>query len=206
MIIEDLKNILGEQLTCDKVIIDKDNTTFISNNEKKDFPEIIASIKAKIENPETAETDKIFYKKRLASYTGGVCTIKVGGYSKLEIQEKVDRVEDAVCATQAALEGGILPGGGTALYFAYNDLYEKLGCLHNCLLVPIMILSGSLEEFKELSIGEFWEGVNFKTGKMCDMYEEGIIDPFLVTKTSLENAVNSASLILTNGCSILKND
>lgn len=207
MIIEDLKNILGEQLTCNKVIIDKNNTTFISNNEKKEFPEIIANIKAKIENPETAETDKIFYKKRLASYTGGVCTIKVGGYSKLEIQEKVDRVEDAVCATQAALEGGILPGGGTSLYLAYNDLYEKLHCLKQALIVPIKTLAvEELWDLVDTHVREFWKGINFKTGEVCDMYEEGIIDPFLVTKTSLENAVNSASLILTNGCSILKND
>lgn len=207
LILEDLKNIVGDDLICSKIIVDKETTTFINDKERREFPEIIASIKAKIENPDTAETDKIFYKKRLASYTGGVCTIKVGGFSKLEIQEKVDRIEDAVCATQAALEGGILPGGGTSLYLAYNDLYEKLHCLKQALIVPIKTLAvEELWDLVDTHVREFWKGINFKTGEVCDMYEEGIIDPFLVTKTSLENAVNSASLILTNGCSILKNE
>lgn len=140
-----------------------------------------------------------FQRKRLANYIGGIATIFVGGYSQVEIQEKKDRLEDAICAVRAAMTDGILPGGGFSLLRAAKLL--ELKYLSQVLVMPNLILSDNKEN--NVNIFNFWEGKDYKTGQVGDMYEMGIVDPFLVTKIALENAVSVASLILTNGCTIL---
>jgi chaperonin GroEL len=126
----------------------------------------------------------------------------VGGYSKVEITEKKDRIEDAIAAVRAALDGGLLPGGGFALYQAAKHL--DLCYLKSIITTPLMILmENSNVDVPDYVIINEWDGFDFKNKVHGDMYEMGIVDPFLVTKTALENAVSAASLILTNGCTIL---
>lgn len=202
IMIDDIKEMLGETMTCQKVIITKDDTTFIGCQDI-DHSQTIQTIELKL-NSELTEPEQKFYAKRLANFKGGVCTIKVGGYSEVEIKEKKDRVEDAVCATRAALLGGILPGGGFALAHAENSLDLKY---KDIITTPINILynnSGITEDYNISN--DFWQGINFKTGEHGNMYEMGIVDPFLVTKTALENATSAATLILTNGCAIIKTE
>jgi chaperonin GroEL len=198
--IGDMKQILGPTSICQKVVVTKDTTTFIGCQSDCDFNETIQGIENIIQRGNLSEPELLFQNKRLANFAGGICTIKVGGFSEVEIKEKKDRIEDAICATKAALEGGVLPGGGKALYMAseLNDLHFK-----NYLKEPMRILLKHKDLFP-VNVTDFWVGCNIKTNTpLANLYEEGVIDPFLVTKTALENAVSAASLILTNGCSII---
>lgn len=203
IILDDVKSILGDKLVCDKIEVSKDNTVLIGGDSvKEDVDKKIEDIRRKLNSKSLSEFEVLFHKKRLANLNGGIATILIGGYSRVEIIEKKDRVEDAVAAVKAALDGGVLPGGGVSLY--RSCLKINLKYLKNVVNVPINILSenaGVLDNWMDVS--NDWEGTNFKTLEKGDMYEMGIIDPFLVTKTALTNAVSAASLILTNGCSIL---
>ena len=200
----DIKNILGETMYCDKVIITKDTTTFIGCHSEKDNSNIVKEIENKISNGNLSEQEFQFHSKRLANYAGGICTIKVGGFSEVEIKEKKDRVEDAICATKAALEGGVLPGGGIALLKAYNNVGIPVP---TCFKAPFeTLVKNSGLQVAPIVTSDFWNGYDFKNNKHGDMYELGVIDPFLVVKTALENAVSAASLLLTNECLIIKMD
>jgi len=203
-LLNDIENILGEDMFCDKVIVSKDTTTIIggrSNQEAIDLE--IENLKETVSSKTLSEFEINFAKKRLANYIGGIATIHVGGYSQVEIQEKKDRLDDAICAVKAAMSEGILPGGGIALYNASS--ISTLKYLKQVLVTPFNLLLASSEINKPLVWGTHWSGVNFKTQQVGDMYEMGIVDPFLVTKIALENAVSVASLILTNGCAIITN-
>lgn len=200
IVLDDIKSIIGTKMICDKVEISKDNTILIGGNSiKEEVNKKIEDIRRKLNSKSLSEFEVIFHKKRLANLAGGIATILVGGYSKVEIIEKKDRIEDAIAAVKAALDGGILPGGGISLLKA-----SKLNLKY---LNPIITTP-----FNELCINSNvliippendWDGYDFKNQQYGNMYEMGIIDPFLVTKTALTNAVSAASLILTNGCSIL---
>lgn len=199
MIMEDVKILLGEDLHCDKVIITQDNTTFIGyNSNKEKLDSRIESIRNIINEGSVSEYEMEFHKKRLANFTSGIATIHVGGYSQVEIKEKKDRVEDAVMATRAALNSGILPGSGSI----WRVPKKVAGGLYDILQIPFNLLS----EEESLNVDNiFWNGYNFKTGKYGDLYEMGIVEPFSVTENCLLNAVSTASLILTCDCLILKN-
>lgn len=204
IMINDIKNVLGESMYCDKVIITKDNTTFIGCHSNIDNTKIITEIENKINNGNLSEQEIQFHSKRLANYAGGICTIKVGGFSEVEIKEKKDRVEDAICATKAALEGGVLPGGGIALLKAYNNIKAPIPV---CFKAPFeTLVKNSGLQFAPIINNDFWDGYDFKNNKHGNMYELGVIDPFLVVKTALENAISAASLLLTNECLIIKMD
>lgn len=196
--IEDLRILLGESMTCQKVIISQDNTTFIgTEGDPEKIKNRIASIRSVIEEGKVTEMEMNFHKKRLANFTSGIATIYVGGYSEVEIKERKDRVEDSVMATQAALESGILPGSGSI----WRVPSSVSGKLYDVLQIPFKLLS----QGKDLNVDDiFWNGYNFKSGEYGDLYEMGIIEPFAVTEHSLLNAVNTASLILTCDCLILK--
>ena len=203
IMIGDMQNILGSSMKCKKVVVTKDTTTFIGCNSDTDLTSVIESIEHKLQNNELSEPELLFHSKRLANYAGGICTIKVGGFSEVEIKEKKDRIEDAICATKAALTGGVLPGGGKALFEASHipGLSYK-----TYLNTPQNIITKSIQSLVEERYShpyKIWDGWNIKTKEFVDLYENGVIDPFLVTKTALENAVSAASLILTNGCSII---
>lgn len=205
--LSDIKDILGESNTCQKVIITKETTTFIGcNSNKQSITKKVEDIKKLIKEDCLEKFDLDFHKKRLANFTSGIATIYVGGYSKVEIKERKDRIEDAICATKAALDEGILPGGGFALLRAADNL--KLDYLSQVLRTPVLLLRKNSDNDILLNYDktDFWKGQDFKNNTEGDLYDMGIVDPFLVTKTALENAVSTASLILTCECSILNMD
>lgn len=125
----------------------------------------------------------------MANLNGGIATIMVGGYSKVEIIEKKDRVEDAIAAVKAALDGGILPGGGISLL---RSSKLNLKYLWKITCKPFDELCYNSNVNLTTVNKDDWQGFNFKTMQHGDMYEMGIIDPFLVTKTALTNAVSAA--------------
>lgn len=196
-LLEDLRLLLGDTMCCDKVVIDQNTTTFIGtegNTEK--IKERIEQIRQIVEEGKVSELEMNFHKKRLANFTSGIATIYVGGYSEVEVKERKDRVEDAVMATQAALDKGILPGSG----FISRVPKEVAGKLYSVLQIPYQLLSNG----KPIADCDYWEGFNFKTGEFGNLYDMGVIEPFAVTENCLLNAVSTASLILTCDCLILK--
>jgi chaperonin GroEL len=156
---------------------------------------------------ETQPTEKEFLKERIANLGGGVGVIKVGANSDIEQKEKKDRVDDAVCAVRAALEEGILPGGGVALKdIAANLVVDNKGTeiLQMAMLSPmIKILSNAgidvdgTDFDKNKQLAQEGIGVNVATGAYCHMMSVGIIDPTKVTKEALKNAVSVATTLLS---------
>jgi chaperonin GroEL len=156
---------------------------------------------------ETQPTEKEFLKERIANLGGGVGVIKVGANSDIEQKEKKDRVDDAVCAVRAALEEGILPGGGVALKdIAANLVVDNKGTeiLQMAMLSPmIKILSNAgidvdgTDFDKNKQLAQEGIGVNVATGAYCHMMSVGIIDPTKVVRTALQDAASVASLLIT---------
>lgn len=150
---------------------------------------------------ETSEIEKVFLKERIASLGGGVAVIKVGANSDIEQKEKKDRVDDAVCAVRAALEEGILPGGGVALKdIAAKMQIENKGemILKVAMLAPMSkILSNAGLEMDGNILTKEGVGVNVSNGAMCHMMSVGIIDPTKVTKEAIKNAVSVATTLLS---------
>ena len=185
ILLNDIRALLGDSSECKKVIITKANTTFIGCNSNKDkVADIVTNIRQVISEQALPEYDLNFYRQRLANFTAGLATIYVGGYSQAEIRERYDRIEDAVCATQAALKEGIVPGGGTAFRYALKEFDDSVKEL-----VEVFSKVQDILETRNLTVD--------------DMFERKVIEPFLVTKTVIENAVSTAVLILTANVAIL---
>ena len=187
IMLQDMRALLGSTSCCKKVIITKNNTTFLGCNSDVDkVKERVQNIRELLSEGNLNEYDLSFHKKRLANFTSGIATIYVGGYSKVEMKERYDRIEDAVYATQAAMTDGVLPGGGKALaeVFDMKNMDRDFADFLNLLKAPQQILK-----------------TENKTSE--DMYNYGVIEPFLVVKTVLENAVSTASLVLTADVAIL---
>lgn len=200
------------------VKIDKDNTTIIDGAGKaKDIKDRVAEIKAQIE-ASTSDYDTEKLKERLAKLVGGVAVINIGAVTEVEMKEKKHRVEDALSATRAALEEGIVPGGGTALIQAAKALDAYEGELTQDERVGFNIVKRALEEpirqiaenagqdggvIAERAKNEK-KGVGFDAAKMewTDMVKAGIIDPAKVTRSALQNAASIAGLLLTTECAI----
>ena len=186
-----------------KVIVDKDSTIILKDDSKvdqEDINERVTELKD-AHKLATKKIDKEFIMSRIASLTGGVGVINVGGNTDLEQKELYDRVDDAVCAVRSALVEGILPGGGLALWEAGEDITNSKSIAH-------AILSGALEApLNQIltNAGVDWapygadvgHGLDVKTGETGDMIKMGIIDPMKVTKTALQNAVSVAVTILS---------
>jgi chaperonin GroEL len=207
---------LGQAKT---VKIDKDNTTIINGNGKqKDIQERIGQIKAQIDDT-TSDYDKEKLQERLAKLAGGVAVINVGAATEVELKEKKHRVEDALSATRAAIEEGIVPGGGLALIQAaaalekvdlagYTD-EEKVGykIVKRALEEPMRQIAdnagidGSIIADRAKNEKK---GIGFDASKMewVDMVKSGIIDPAKVTRSALQNAASVAALMLTTECAI----
>jgi len=201
---------------ADKVVVDKDNTTIIGG---KGNPE---DIKARIEQIKnqiavtTSEYDKEKLQERLAKLSGGVAIIKVGAATEAELKEKKDRVDDAVHATKAAVEEGIVPGGGVALYRASRALCNineentdkawGIKIVKNACKVPMKQIAynagfeGSIIIEKIKDSDNINYGFNAATGEFVDMIEAGIIDPTKVVRTALQNAASVAGTMLTAEC------
>lgn len=198
---------------CAKVIVGRDSTVIIKEDEpnKEDIKKRVAQLKVSIENTKL-KADKEFILSRIASLTGGVGVIYVGGNTDLEQKELYDRVDDAVCAVRSALEEGILPGGGLALFresllYSEEDKKQKhIKILCDALQAPLLqIWENAGEEysngvFKDTDI--FSGGYDVKNDKFGCMYDMGIIDPLKVTKCALQNAVSVAVTLLSTNAII----
>ena len=204
--------------TAEKVTIDKDNTTIVNGSgNKKDIKSRVSQIKAQIETT-TSDYDKEKLQERLAKLAGGVAVLYVGAPSEVEMKEKKDRVDDALHATRAAIEEGIVAGGGVALLSSKSDL-EKVDASNSDESTGIQIVNKAIETplrtIVENSGGEGSVvvskvlegsknfGYNAKEGKYVDMLKEGIIDPKKVTRVALENAASVAGMILTTECALV---
>ncbi|MGI5898101.1 MAG: chaperonin GroEL [Candidatus Dojkabacteria bacterium] len=195
--------------TAKKVIVNKEKTIIVEGKgEKNDIDSRVKEIKAQIENT-TSDYDREKLQERLAKLAGGVAVIKVGAASEVEAREKKMRIEDAINATRAAIEEGVVAGGGLALHNAKKVLDDiKLKDSDEQLGIEILksVLSEPLKQIAE-NAGEDGavvaanckgsKGFNAKTGKYVDMIEEGIIDPVKVTRLALINAVSVASMLIT---------
>ena len=196
-----------------RVRIDKDNTTIIDGaGAKKDIQARVAQIRAQIEET-TSDYDREKLQERLAKLAGGVAIIKVGGVTETEVKERRDRVEDAMHATKAAVEEGVVPGGGAALLYATRALAGKRGGNHDqqvgidivrrALQAPLRqiaenagfdgaVVAGRLLDQKDVHLG-----FNAQKAEYVDMIKAGIIDPTKVVRTALEGAASVAGLLLT---------
>jgi chaperonin GroEL len=204
----DLK-VLGQ---AKRVVSDKDNTTIIEGSGRKaDIQGRVAQIKAELDKA-TSDYDKEKLQERLAKLAGGVAQIQVGAATEVEMKEKKARVEDALHATRAAVEEGILPGGGTAFIKAARVLDkvsvtgdEKLGIdiVRQSLKVPCRQIAANAGYDASIVVNRVAESKDFNfgfdaaTGEYVDMLKAGILDPAKVTRTALQNAASIASLLLT---------
>jgi chaperonin GroEL len=207
-------NDLGE---AKKVLVEKENTTIIDGAGKPaDIQARIASIRQQVEET-TSDYDKEKLQERVAKLSGGVALIKVGAATELEMKEKKARVEDALHATRAAVEEGVVPGGGVALIRALKAI-EKLTADTEDQGYGIKILARAIEEplrqivanagedaavvLNRVKDGKDHYGYNAATGEYGDMIELGILDPTKVTRLALQNAASVAGLFLTTEASI----
>ena len=201
---DDLDLIKIEYLgTCLKTVTTHEDTIIQVSESSAEIEEIIKEIKDKLleENP---SHEVIKLEKRLAMLAARIAIVKIGANSDIELNEKRDRVEDAICATKAAIKEGIVPGGGIALLNAAVNIEEKNEgerVLTKAILSPFktMLLNAGLEP--KLPTKEGY-GVNVVTGNMVNMINSGIIDPLLVTKSALQNAASVATTILSTDCVI----
>ena len=205
--------------TAERVSIDKDNTTIVNGAGKsEDIKARAAQIKAQIENT-TSDYDREKLQERLAKLSGGVAVLYIGAASEVEMKEKKDRVDDALHATRAAVEEGIVAGGGIALLRAKNTLAkikpvnadEETGIkiILKALEAPLRTIvenagvEGSVIVSKVLESSREAFGYNAKSGQYTDMFRAGIIDPKKVTRVALENAASVAGMILTTECALV---
>ena len=205
--------------TAERVSIDKDNTTIVNGAGKsEDIKARAAQIKAQIENT-TSDYDREKLQERLAKLSGGVAVLYIGAASEVEMKEKKDRVDDALHATRAAVEEGIVAGGGIALLRAKNALAkikpantdEETGIkiILKALEAPLRTIvenagvEGSVIVAKVLESSRDAFGYNAKSGQYTDMFRAGIIDPKKVTRVALENAASVAGMILTTECALV---
>lgn len=188
-----------------KAVTDSNNTVLQIGELEVDLSERIAQIEEKIKN-ETNGYLKKKHEARLAMLNGSVAIVKVAGYSKIELKEKKDRVEDAIYAVKAALKEGIVAGGGSALLYASNKLKpQSIGetILQDAIRAPFktILSNAGLPMPDDINLGKNM-GVDVVSGKTANMVRLGIIDPVLVTKTALKNAVSVATTILSADCVI----
>jgi chaperonin GroEL len=209
-----LENVTMEMLgTAKKVAITKDETTVIDGaGEKSEIEARVSQIKAQIEET-TSDYDREKLQERLAKLAGGVAVIRVGGATEVEVKERKDRVDDALNATRAAVQEGIIVGGGVALVQAAKTLSKVKGAnpdqaagvniVKRALEAPLRqiaenagvdgaVVAGKIRESSDLSFG-----FNAQTEEYGDMFNYGVIDPAKVARTALEDAASIAGLLIT---------
>lgn len=196
-----------------KVTIDKDNTTIIDGvGTKADIDGRVAQIRQQIETT-TSDYDREKLQERLAKLAGGVAVIRVGGATEVEVKEKKDRVDDALHATRAAVEEGILPGGGVSLLRALksldslnaanDDQQSGIDIVRRALRAPARQIADNAGEDGAWIVGKLLEsqdyswGFNAATGEYQDLVQAGVIDPAKVVRTALQDAASVASLLIT---------
>lgn len=205
--------------TAKKVVVDKDNTTIVEGSGKpEEIKKRINEIKIQIEKT-TSEYDREKLQERLAKLSGGVAVLKIGAATEVEMKEKKARVEDALHATRAAVEEGIVPGGGVAYLrclHALDDLKpenedQKIGIeiVRRALEEPArqIVANAGLEPsviVNKIKEGKGSFGFNAQTEQFEDLFESGVIDPTKVARVALENAASVAGLLLTTECTIVE--
>ncbi|MBP8034499.1 MAG: chaperonin GroEL, partial [Bacteroidia bacterium] len=200
---------------AEKVTVDKDNTTIVGGAGKKaDITARVNQIKAQIEST-TSDYDKEKLQERLAKLAGGVAVLYVGAATEVEMKEKKDRVDDALAATRAAVEEGIVPGGGVAYIRAIASL-DKLKGVNDDENTGIQIVRRAIEEplrqicancgiegsivVQKVKEGKDDYGFNARTEKYENLLKAGVIDPTKVSRIALENAASVAAMLLTTDC------
>ncbi|MGA9345466.1 MAG: chaperonin GroEL, partial [Nocardioidaceae bacterium] len=198
--------------TSRRIVVTKDNTTIIDGGgETSDVEGRVNQIKAEIERTDS-DWDREKLQERLAKLAGGVCVIKVGAHTEVELKEKKHRIEDAVSATRAAIEEGIVAGGGSALVHAASVLSDNLGLTGDA-AIGVRVVRIAIDEplrwiaenggdqgyvvvakVREHGVGK---GFNAATGEYGDLVAQGVLDPVKVTKSALTNAASIASMLLT---------
>jgi chaperonin GroEL len=196
-----------------KVVIEKENTTVVDGaGKKKDIEARIAQIKAQIEET-TSDYDKEKLQERLAKLAGGVAVIRVGGATEIEVKERKDRVDDAMHATRAAVEEGILPGGGVALLRATEalkrlrpeneDQRHGVDIVRKALQAPLRQIANNAGEDGSVVVGKILDkdqynwGFDAQSGEYGNMVSKGIIDPTKVVRTALQGGASVAALLIT---------
>ena len=204
--------------TCDKVTVSKDNTTIVNGaGDKENIKDRIAQIKKEIELT-TSSYDKEKLQERLAKLAGGVAVLYVGANSEVEMKEKKDRVDDALCATRAAIEEGVVVGGGTT-YIRALDVLKDVKGVNADEQTGINIVERAIEEplrqivrnaggegavvVQKVREGKGDFGYNARTDKYEDLRAAGIVDPAKVARVALENAASIAGMFLTTECLIV---
>jgi chaperonin GroEL len=223
MISEDLgiklENVtLGMLGEAKRVTIDKDNTTIVDGaGSEDDIKARVGEIRTQIDNT-TSEYDREKLQERLAKLAGGVAVIKVGGASEVEVKERKDRVDDALHATRAAVEEGIVPGGGTALLYASkvldgvkgdnDDQSRGIDIVRRAILAPIRQIAqnaghdGAVVSGNLLREDDETQGFNAATDTYENLVEAGVIDPTKVVRTALQDAASVAGLLITTEAAI----
>jgi chaperonin GroEL len=194
-------NYLG---TCVKSVTTHSESIIQVEEPSKDIKEIIKSIKEELKN-DVGSNNVVKLEKRLARLAAKIAIVKVGANSDIELKEKTDRVEDAICATKAAIKEGIVPGGGIALLNAAKYIKAKSEgeqILLDAIKAPFNVIleNAGIVDYPELK--RKGQGLNVVTGNMVNMISNGIIDPLLVTKSALQNAASVATTILSTDCVI----
>jgi chaperonin GroEL len=199
-----------------RVIIDKDNTTIVDGHgDKAEVNGRISQIKTEIDNTDS-DWDREKLQERLAKLAGGVAVIKVGAATEVELKEKKHRIEDAVSATRAAIEEGVVAGGGTALVRtrpAVLKVVESLSgdeatgarSVYDSLTAPARHIADNAGmegavAVQQVEAAKGNTGLNAATGEMTDLVKAGIIDPAKVTRAALQNAASIAALVITTEC------
>ena len=209
-----LENVKLDMLgTAKRVSVDKDNTTIVDGSGKKAAIQArVGQIKAQIEET-TSDYDKEKLQERLAKLAGGVAVIRVGGSTEIEVKERKDRVDDALNATKAAVEEGIVPGGGTALLYSIKALKDLTGVnedenqgiaiVRRAIQYPIRMIVSNAGQEASIVVGKLQDqksstyGYNAQTGEYVDFIQAGIVDPTKVVRVALQNAASVAGLLIT---------
>jgi chaperonin GroEL len=196
-----------------KIVVTKDETTIVEGTgSESDIKGRINQIKAEIENTDS-DYDREKLQERLAKLSGGVAVIKVGAATEVELKEKKHRIEDAVSTTKAAIEEGVVPGGGVALLRAQQHILDRAEKLQGDEATGCRMVAKAVEEpLKQIAVNAGLEGgvivekvrslkkahgLNAETGEYEDLFDAGVIDAAKVTRSALQNAASIAALFLT---------
>jgi len=209
-----LENVTIDMLgQAKRVSIDKDNSTIVEGaGKKKDIEARCGQIRAQIEET-SSDYDKEKLQERLAKLAGGVAVIRVGGATEIEVKERKDRVEDAMNSTRAAVEEGIVPGGGSALLYALKSLDKTdpdnddqrvgIDIVRRAITAPVRQIAENAGADGSIVIGKLTEskdknfGFDAQTGTFVDMIKSGIIDPTMVVRTALQDAASVAGILIS---------
>ena len=222
---KEMANVLLSDLgTCKKVETTHNETIFVESSSIENSEEVSKEIEKSLEDKNISKEEEAFFRQRLIINKGVVAVLSIGAYTESELLELVDRIDDALHATKAAIESGFLPGGGTALAKASFKLLEDSSSdesllsntvrkiVYDACLSPVkQILKNadlSVEYIVEMikQNSDFNHGYNVRKEEYCDMIDAGIIDPQKVTATALKNAVSVCNSLLSVGCVVLNND